>query len=148
MDKQTFFIRNSQIANNAAEFVRGIEPDEDSPMMVVISKAKISKTREQEERYHAMIGDISKQYDHFGQKWNSTDMKRILVDAFKRDTANDPDLMPEWAKMGEVRMAPCIGGGGFVVLGDQTRNFSRKLGSAFIEWLFAFGAENGIRWSA
>lgn len=105
------------------------------------------RTDEQNAKWHAMIGDIAKQYTHFGQQWKPEDMKRILVDAFRRDTSNDPDLAPLWAKMGETRMAPCIGGGGLVVLGEQTRQFPKKLGSAFIEWLYAFGAENQIRWS-
>jgi hypothetical protein len=31
-----------------------------------------------------------------------------------------------------------------VVLGTQTRHFTRKLASAFIEWLYAWGADAGV----
>lgn len=147
MTAQTYIIRNPIIALNAAKHIQGLPVDSDAVWQVKIEPYKVSKSREQEAKYHAMLSDIARQYEHFGQKWKAEDMKRILVDAFKRDTIADPDLLGEWAKMGDVRMAPCIGGGGFVVLGEQTRRFSQKLGSAFIEWLYAFGAENNIRWS-
>lgn len=105
------------------------------------------KSRDQEERYHAMIGDIALQYVHFGRKWDAEDMKRILVDAFKYETRNDPDLCELWAEMGDLRLVPAIRRDGFVALGDQTRKFPKKLASAFIEWLFAFGVENDIQWT-
>ena len=48
--------------------------------------------------------------------------------------------------MGHVEMCPSIDGMGVVALGVQTRKFGKKLGSVFIEWLYAFGAENDIKW--
>src|SRR5690606_32501596 len=42
------------------------------------------KSRDQEEKYHAMIGDIAKQVDLNGQRWGVDDAKRLLVDAFAR----------------------------------------------------------------
>lgn len=38
------------------------------------------KKREQEEKYHAMIGDIVNQCTFMGQKWHRDDWKRLLVD--------------------------------------------------------------------
>lgn len=105
------------------------------------------KSRDQEERYHAMIGDIARQFEHAGRRWDAEDMKRLLVDAFKQDTRDDPDLSPLWREMGDLRLVPAIGRDGFVALGDQTRKFPKRLASAFIEWLFAFGAERGVEWS-
>src|SRR3546814_2942540 len=72
------------------------------------------------------------------------DMKRILVDAFKHETKNDPDFVDLWANMGDLRLVPAIGRDGFVPLGEQTRRFPKKLAAAFIEWLYAFMAENRI----
>lgn len=105
------------------------------------------KTREQEKLYHAQIGDIARQYAHAGRKWESEDMKRLLVDAFRRDTKDDQDLRDLWATFGEMRLAPAIGADGFVALGYPTRRFPKRLASAFIEWLYAFGVEAGISWS-
>lgn len=109
---------------------------------VVIRQA--IKSREQEEHYHALIGDIADQYEHFGRKWGEEDMKRLLVDAFKHETRDDPDLVGCWKDMGDLRLIPAIGRDGFVPLGDQTRRFPKKLACAFITWLLAFMFENGV----
>jgi hypothetical protein len=113
--------------------------------LVKFSDAK--KTREQEERYHAMLNDLADQWTLHGRKWDAESMKRLCVDQFRRDTAKDPDLAELWDGMGTVEMAPSIDGSGIVALGWQTRRFPKKLASAFIEWLFALGAEVGIRWT-
>jgi hypothetical protein len=94
--------------------------------------------------YHAHIGDIARQYEHAGRKWEAEDMKRLLVDAFRADTKDDNDLKEHWAAMGDFRIAPSIGRDGFVVLGYQTRKFPKPLANAFITWLEAFMAENHI----
>src|ERR1700758_3544195 len=102
------------------------------------------KSRDQEEHYHALIGDIAKQYRHFGREWDTEDMKRLLVDAFKYDTKNDPDLSELWERMGNLHMVPAIGRDGFVALGEQTRKFPVRLAAGFITWLYAFGADKGV----
>lgn len=109
----------------------------------VVTVAEPVKSREQEEKYHAMIGEIAKQHKLFGRLWDTEDMKRILVDQFRRDTIKE--FAELWAAMGHVEMCPSIDGMGVVALGVQTRKFGKKLGSVFIEWLSAFGAENGIK---
>jgi hypothetical protein len=105
------------------------------------------KSREQEKLYHAQIGDIARQWTHAGRKWDADDMKRLLVDAFWRDTKADTDLRDWWATFGDLRLAPAINSDGFVALGYPTRKFPKPLASAFIEWLYAFGVEAGIVWS-
>jgi hypothetical protein len=112
---------------------------------VVVREAR--KSRDQEAKYHAMFEDIARQYTHAGRKWDGDDMKRLLVAAFKHETKDDPDLGPLWKEMGEMELAPAILGGGFVLLGTQTKKFPKKLATALIEWLYAFGAENDICWT-
>ncbi len=113
----------------------------------VVTVSDPTKTRLQEERYHAMLGDLAKQWTLHGRKWDEESMKRLCVDQFRRDTAKDPELGPLWDEMGTVEMAPSIDGSGVVALGWQTRRFPKKLASAFIEWLFALGAELDIHWT-
>ena len=98
-----------------------------------------SKSREAEEKYHAMIGEISNQIG--GDLANEEDAKRILISAFRMDTLDV--LADEWGKFGDLRMGRGLRGE-VVLLGVQSRHFTRKLSSAFIEWLFAFGAEHGV----
>jgi len=92
-----------------------------------------SKTREQEEKYHAMINDIAKQAQHLGAKWSSEDWKRLLVDQYLRE-------------VGEVqtKIIPNLDGTGIVQLGFQTRKFTKEQASEFVEWLYSWVAENGI----
>jgi hypothetical protein len=92
-----------------------------------------AKSREQEEKYHAMIGEISKQTQHLGAKWDAESWKRLLVDQFCRD--ND-------IKTGVV--IPNLSGDGIVQLGFQTRKFTKEQASEFVEWLHAWGAEHGV----
>lgn len=115
--------------------------------MVKISEPR--KTREMEAKYHAMIGDIAAQYEHCGKKWDEEDMKRLLLDQFRRSTAHDPDLAELWKAMGSTDMAPALDGSGVVMLGVQSRRFPKRLASAFIDWLYSFGAdcEPPIEWS-
>jgi hypothetical protein len=93
----------------------------------------VSKTREQEEKYHAMIGDIAKQAQHMGAKWSAEDWKRLLVDQFLRETENI-----------QGKIVPNLDGTGIVQLGLQTRKFTKEQASEFVEWLYAWSAENGI----
>lgn len=115
------------------------------PVEIVIRR--LNKSRDQEKQYHVLIADISRQYRHSDRRWHREDMKRLLVDAFWHDTHADPEFADEWKDVSSLQLAPAIGRDGFVALGMQTRRFSKKLASAFIDWLFAFGNENGVRWS-
>lgn len=101
-----------------------------------------NKSRDQEERYHAMIGEIAAQVPIGGKLRDKETMKRLLVDQFKADTLSD--MADDWAKFGNVDMVPSLDGQRVVVLGTQTRRFSVRLASAFIEWLYAWGADAGV----
>jgi hypothetical protein len=105
--------------------------DSGRPLIMDIQQAP--KSREQEEKYHAMIGEIAKQAEHLGAKWDAESWKRLLVDQFMRDS-----------KMGGNRILPNLDGTGIVQLGSQTRRFSKEQASEFVEWLLAWGAEHGI----
>jgi hypothetical protein len=101
-----------------------------------------TKKRAQEEKYHAQIGDIAKQYKFMGQLWDAEDMKRLLIDAFVRVMKGAGTPIK-----GGGRIVPSLDGTGFVQLGVQSRDFTVSQASEFIEYLNAFGAENGIEWS-
>lgn len=139
--KRVFYLKSEQIRRRAQEAIW----DADDGDKVTITPP--GKTRDQEERYHAMLGDLANQLTLHNRKWDAESMKRICVDQFRRDTAKDPDLAPLWDDMGTVEMCPSMDGSGIVALGWQTRRFPKKLATAFIEWLFALGAETGIRWT-
>jgi hypothetical protein len=91
------------------------------------------KSRDQEKLYHELIGQIAKQAQHMGAKWDAESWKRLLVDSYCREKG---------MKTGAV--IPNLAGDGIVQLGMQTRNFTKEQASEFVEWLHAWGATNGI----
>lgn len=109
---------------------------------IAIRICEQNKSRDAEEKYHAMIGEISAQVEVGGKLRDAETMKRLLVDQFKADTL--VDMADDWAKFGTIEMAPSLDGQRVVVLGTQTRHFTRKLASAFIEWLYAWGSDAGV----
>ena len=130
-------------------------PDERRKAIVAVTQAQDdctvqilppSKTRDQEERYHAMLTDISRQCRHLNESQDMETWKRLCVDQFRRDTLTDPDISEYWKGKG-LRIIPALDGSCVVVLGEQTRRFPRKVASAFTEWLFSFGADRGVRWT-
>lgn len=93
----------------------------------------IKRSNEQNEKYHAMIGDIAEQASHLGSKWDSESWKRFLLWQFAKDTNTN-----------QGQIVPSLDGTGIIQLGFQTRNFTKEQASEFVEWLHAWGAENGI----
>ena len=92
-----------------------------------------SKTRDQEEMYHTLIGKIAKEAQHQGARWDAESWKRFLIDQWAHDTGK---------KAG--RVAPSLDGERVVQLGLQSRKFTKEESSEFIEFLFAWAVQNGI----
>jgi NinB protein len=93
----------------------------------------VKRTDPQNEKFHAIIGDISKQAQHMGAKWSAEDWKRLLVQEFCRQ-----------AGLESGQIIPNLAGDGIVQLGRQTRKFTKEQASEFVEFLLAWSAENGV----
>jgi hypothetical protein len=98
----------------------------------------------QNAHFHAIIADIAKQDQLYGKKLDAESWKRLLIDAFKHETKDMPELAGEWAKFGEMQLLPALNHAGFVAVGEQSRTFTVRLAAAFIEWLNAYAAERGL----
>ena len=92
-----------------------------------------SKSREQEEKYHAIIGDIAKQAQHMGAKWDAESWKRLLVWQFCKERDIDAG-----------KIVPSLDMTGVVQLGQQTRKFTKEQASEFVEFLQAWAIDNGV----
>ena len=92
-----------------------------------------SKSREQEEKYHAIIGDIAKQAQHMGATWDAESWKRLLVWQFCKEKQIDAG-----------KIVPSLDMTGVVQLGQQTRKFTKEQASEFVEFLQAWAANNGV----
>jgi hypothetical protein len=134
---KSFRLINEAVKRNCLAYIASLPSKQESPLVVTVKEA--AKSREQEEKYHALIGEIAVICPIHGRLWDAESMKRILVDQFWRDTRQEyADL---WGQVGEVRSVPSIDGSGIVSLGAQTRKFPKRLGCVFIEWLEAFKAQ-------
>jgi hypothetical protein len=112
----------------------------------LVAKLEPETRRDNHNRhFHSLIAQISKQIGE--DLADPEDAKRILISAFRIDTRNDPDLVDEWAKFGDVRMGRGLRGE-VVLMGVQSRDFTIKLARAFIEWLYSFGAEHSVKFQA
>lgn len=136
MERRVFILSHGTARRNAVQAVI------DAPEGCVVRVEPPNKSRGQEEKYHAMIGDIARQVDLNGQRWGVEDAKRLLVDAFARVMAASGTPLKQ-----SSRIVPSLDGSGFVQLGIQTRGFLVAEASEFIEYLYAFGTEHNVRWS-
>lgn len=114
----------------------------------VLTIAEPDQSRKAQCKHHAMIADIAAHCTFAGRRWRPESWKRLLVESFinveRADAAsrNDDDPFP-----GQVMLAEGLDGESIVQLGEQTRAFSRRQASAFVEALYAYGSERDVVWS-
>lgn len=107
--------------------------DLSKPRKVTITGA--DRSVEQNRKLHAMLKDISNQVEHAGMKWDISVWKRLCTAAWLRETG------------ASIQMIPAIDGQGVDVLYEATSKLSMKKCAELIEWIFAYGAECGVKWS-
>lgn len=100
---------------------------------LTLALEKEKRSLDQNAMFHAIIGSVAKQAQHMGAKWDAESWKRLLVDAWARETGRT---------VGKI--VPNLTGDGIVQLGMQTRTFDKETASEFTEWLMAWCAENGV----
>jgi len=136
MTARTFILTDARVRLLAADAVLGA-PD---GVACVIRPAR--RNLEQNALLHTLFADIARQVEFFGQKRDAETVKRLLVDAFARvKKAMGEPIQPDG------QMLPSLDRQGVVQLGVQTRTFSKALMGEFIEYLYAWGADNDVRWS-
>jgi len=113
-----------------------------APDGAIVEIKPANKSRDQEAKYHAMFADVARQAKFMGEKRDTETWKRLLVDAFARIKAAEGDPV-----QGVGAIMPNLDGTGFVQLGVQTRRFSKRHASEFIEFLMAWGADNEVAWT-
>ncbi len=107
-----------------------------------VTVARMSKTRAQEARYHAMMGDIARQVEVDGKKFIPKVWKVKLKDQFEHELIAQGTPL---SKPGSVTMS--IDGLRVVQIPPESKEFRKGEASDFIEYLFSFGAQFNICWS-
>lgn len=124
-DRHTLRIANEDVRAKALHWITK------TPVGWLVEFSAPRRTDIQSRRMWAMLGDISRQVEHFGLKYEPEAWKVIALAALGK----------------EVRVAPSLHGNGLVPLGISTRRLTKGEMSDLIESLFAFGAEKGVVWS-
>jgi hypothetical protein len=88
-----------------------------------------TRSLDQNAKMWAMLADLSRQVEWYGQRLTSEEWKDVLTAALKKQKA-----------------VPGIDGG-FVVIGARTRNMTIREMSDLVELLYAFGAERDVQWT-
>lgn len=88
-----------------------------------------TRSLDQNAKMWAMLADVSRQVEWYGQHLTSEEWKDVLTAALKKQKA-----------------VPGIDGG-FVVIGARTRNMTIREMGDLVELMYAFGAEKNVRWS-
>lgn len=120
---------------------------------ILLIVTEISKSRAQEQKYHAMIKEISHQVSFQRQekpggpmtsKTYSVDVwKAMLVDAFEQERLFNGEPLTHGSQL-----IPSIDGQRMVSLRASTTQFRKREASDFIEYLYSTGIEYGVKWSA
>jgi hypothetical protein len=105
----------------------------DGGKKVILEISEENRSDPQNKKYHAIIGQIAKQAEHAGAKWDTESWKRLLIDQWAKDTGR-----------GRGDLVVSLDGGDVIQLGLQSRKFTKAEGADFIEWLLAWSAQNGI----
>lgn len=105
----------------------------EKPQKVVIKD--LDRSTEQNKKLHACLSDIARQVEHAGKKWDVLIWKRLLTAAWLREAGEQPQLIP------------AVDGNGFDVVYERTSQLTVKQCAELLEWIMAFGAEHGVRWT-
>ncbi len=92
------------------------------------------RNEEQSERFHAMCGDVAKQKEWMGKRRSKDQWKLLFVSAHAVATKEGAESVPGLE-------------GEFLNIRESTAQMSIKRMSSLIEYISAWGAENGIKWS-
>ncbi len=109
---------------------------------VEIRVMRESKSRIQEEKYHAMINDIAKTVQVEGKYYGSEIWKAQLVDEFEqtRKEIGEPLTRPG-------KMVMSLDKQRVVTIRASTKQFRKKEASDFIEFLYATGIDYGAKFT-
>lgn len=132
MDKKQFFLRSNQVRLNCIEFIKELPTDDKKPLVVKIQP--MTRSLEQNSKLHALLSDISKQCEFNGKKRDIDTWKMIMVSAHTVATG------------GQVEIATGLEGED-INLRESTAKMSVKRSASLIEYIIAWGVENGVKFN-
>ena len=129
-DKQTFKLIHATARHGAVEAVKR------APDGYVCEVRPAKRSLDQNAALHRAISKIADQFEWHGRKLDLTTWKRLCVAAWLREKGEQPQLVP------------ALDGNGFDVIYEPTSKMTVAQVSELIEWVLAFGAQNGVNFDA
>lgn len=125
MSRATLRLANAQVRARAHHWINT------APDGTIVEFREAQRTSDQNAKMWAMLTDVARQHEHFGQRYEPDAWKILFLTALGK----------------ELRLAPALDGKGVVALGTSSSKLSKSEMSDLFEFMLAWGAENGIIWS-
>lgn len=122
MTRATLILANDQVRQRAVNWCLQL------PHKTRVEFKEPKRTLPQNDRFWAMLTDISRQATHQGRKYTPDQWKVIFMHACGR----------------EVQFIPSLDGSTFIPWGQSSSDLGVKEMTDLIEFMFAWGAENGV----
>lgn len=126
-----FKLRNENDRSKLIGYLTGLSLEREKK----VSVNDQDRSDEQNKKLHACLNDIAKQVEHAGMKWDISVWKRLCTAAWLRERG------------ASIQMIPAIDGKGIDVLYEPTSKLSMRKCAELIEWITAYGAECGVKWT-
>lgn len=123
-------INKATMKQKMAEVERLVEWGVDAYPSVEVAIRQELRSNDQNNKMWPMLTDISRQVTWHGKKYRPDDWKEIITGSW-----NDCEFLPNTENTG------------FVVIGLSTSKLSKKRFSSLIEFIYAFGTTQGVKWS-
>ena len=129
--KRMFVLRNKQVKDNACEYISSLHIDDESLLKVTIDK--LTRTNEQNAKFHALCGDIAKsKFVWMGKERTAEQWKVLLVSGHAVATKEGSEIVAGLE-------------GEFINLRESTALMTKARGSSLIEYAISWAVQNGIK---
>jgi len=122
MSRALIVLQNPLDRDRAARWLK------QAPLGTRIEFKAAKRSRAQNDRMWAMLTDIASQKEHCGRKYTTDQWKVLFMHACGR----------------EVQFMPALDGTTFVPWGQSSSDLSKEEMTALIDFMHAWGAENGV----
>lgn len=127
-----YFLRNAQVMRNLCAFLATLEINADHPWVIEIKE--ITRSLEQNSKFHAICGDFEKKATYMGRHLTLVQWKVLFISGHAMATGLGADLVPGLE-------------GEFVNIRESSAQMSVKRMASLIEYVIAYAAETGVELS-
>ena len=128
-DKQSFRLVHSAARKMACEAVNN------APDGYECQVKERTRNSDQNAKFHAMLGDVSKQLQYMGKPRTPAQWKVLFISGYAIATGLGAEVVPGIE-------------GEFLNIRESSAQMGVKRMASLIEYVMAYGSSNGIRWSA